>query len=147
MTKKALLYFTLLFATVAMHAQGPVRDRIKTLKVAFITERLDLTSEEAQLFWPIYNEHEEKLESIRRKERTELHAHLSQAENLLENEAQNLLDNIQMLQMEQQKAESDFISKMTKVISAKKMLLLIKSEEDFKRQMLQQYRKRRGGQR
>lgn len=145
MNKRALLYFTLLFATLALHAQGPVRDRIKTLKVAFITERLDLTSEEAQQFWPVYNEHEETMDNIRRKERTELHTNLSQAENLSESEAQQLLNNLQALKLEQQKAEEDFIFKMTKVISAKKMLMLIKSEEDFKRQMLQQYRKRRGG--
>ncbi|SDQ66153.1 hypothetical protein [Flagellimonas zhangzhouensis] len=144
MNKRALLFFTILLAAMTMHAQGPVRDRIKTLKVAFITERLDLTSEEAQQFWPIYNEHEEKLESIRRKERTELHANLSRTENLSESQAQKLLDNVLALKLEQQKAEKDFISKMTQVISAKKMLLLIKSEEDFKRQMLQQYRKRRG---
>jgi formate dehydrogenase maturation protein FdhE len=127
-----------------MHAQGPGRERIKSLKVAFITERVGLTSEEAQQFWPIYNEHEETLENMRRKERMELHANISRVQELSTNESEKLLDNLLALQFEKQKAERDFLSKLRTVIPAKKVLLLVKAEEDFKRQMIQQFRKRRG---
>jgi|TARA_R110000744_G_scaffold20424_7_gene53557 archaellum biogenesis ATPase FlaH len=127
-----------------MHAQGPVRNRIKTLKVAFITEQVGLTSKEAQQFWPIYNEHEETLENMRRKERMELYANISRAQELSTNESEKLLDNLLALQFEKQKAERDFLSKLRTVIPAKKVLLLVKAEEDFKRQMIQQFRKRRG---
>ncbi len=59
----------LLFLTVASFAQDrPDREKIKALKVAFITERLDLSSKEAQLFWPIYNEQGSKMEDLRVKE-------------------------------------------------------------------------------
>jgi len=126
-----------------MHAQGPVRNRIKTLKVAFITEQVGLTSKEAQQFWPIYNEHEETLENMRRKERMELYANISRAQELSTNESEKLLDNLLALQFEKQKAERDFLSKLRTVIPAKKVLLLVKAEEDFKRQMIQQFRKRR----
>lgn len=127
-----------------MHAQGPVRNRIKTLKVAFITEQVGLTSKEAQQFWPIYNEHEETLENMRRKERMELYANISRAQELSTNESEKLLDNLLALQFEKQKAERDFLSKLRTVIPPKKVLLLVKAEEDFKRQMIQQFRKRRG---
>ena len=36
------------------------RDKIKTLKIAFITEKLDLSEQEAQKFWPIYNKYDKK---------------------------------------------------------------------------------------
>ena len=36
------------------------RDKIKTLKIAFITEKLDLSEQEAQKFWPVYNAFEEE---------------------------------------------------------------------------------------
>ena len=111
-----------------MHAQGPVRNRIKTLKVAFITEQVGLTSKEAQQFWPIYNEHEETLENMRRKERMELYANISRAQELSTNESEKLLDNLLALQFEKQKAERDFLSKLRTVIPAKKVLLLVKAE-------------------
>ncbi|RIV32831.1 hypothetical protein D2V08_10395 [Flagellimonas lutimaris] len=144
MNKRVLILCFLLFGTFLMHAQGPGRERIKSLKVAFITERVGLTSEEAQQFWPIYNEHEKTLENMRRKERMELHANISRVQELSMNESEKLLDNLLTLQFEKQKAERDFLSKLKTVIPAKKVLLLVKAEEDFKRQMIQQFRKRRG---
>jgi Spy/CpxP family protein refolding chaperone len=36
------------------------KEKIKALKVAYITEELNLTSEEAQKFWPIYNTYDDK---------------------------------------------------------------------------------------
>ncbi|MDF0716315.1 hypothetical protein PY092_09165 [Muricauda sp. 334s03] len=144
MNKRALILCTLLFGTFLMHAQGPVRDRIKTLKVAFITEQVGLTSDEAQQFWPIYNAHEETMEDIRRKERTEIHANIARAQELSLNESEQLFDNLLALQFDKQKAEREFLSKLRTVIPAKKVLLMVKAEEDFKKQMIQQFRKRRG---
>lgn len=134
-----------LVGSLWMQAQGPVRDRIKTLKVAFITERVGLTSKEAQQFWPIYNEHEETLENIRQRERRELQARISGIQGLSDSDAEALLNNMLELQNERHRAEQEFISDIRTVIPAKKVLLLIKAEDDFKKQLLQQYRKRRGG--
>ncbi|USD25362.1 hypothetical protein [Flagellimonas marinaquae] len=145
MNKRTLIFSTLLLVTMAMHAQGPIWERVKTLKVAFITERIDLTSEEAQQFWPVYNEHEETLERIRKKERFELFSNISNAQNLTNSESETLLDNIMALQQEKLKAEESFLLKMRKIIPAQKVLLLLKAEEDFKKQMIHQFRKRKGG--
>ena len=45
----------LLMASISF-AQGfrDKKEKVKALKVAYITEQLDLTTEEAQKFWPIY---------------------------------------------------------------------------------------------
>ena len=40
------------------------REKIKAQKVAFITSKLELNADEAQLFWPVYNEYQKKLEDI-----------------------------------------------------------------------------------
>ncbi|MBO0329493.1 hypothetical protein [[Muricauda] lutisoli] len=145
MNKRALILCSLLFGIFLMHGQGPGRNRIKTLKVAFITEQVGLTSEEAQQFWPIYNAHEETMEDIRRKERAELHANIVRAQELSTNESEMLLDHLLALQSDKQEADREFLTRLRTVIPAKKVLLLVKAEEDFKRQMIQQFRKRRGG--
>ncbi len=145
MNKRILILFALLVGTAYLHAQGPARDRIKTLKVAFITERVGLTSQEAQQFWPIYNAHEKTMENIRRKERRELRSKISLAQDLTDSESSALLDTLMALQKEKHTTEQDFISKIRTVISAKKTLLLLRAEEDFKKRLLQQYRKHNGG--
>ncbi|MEM1339054.1 MAG: hypothetical protein AAGF96_14940 [Bacteroidota bacterium] len=126
-------------------AQGPVRDRIKTLKVAFITERLELTSAEAQDFWPVYNAYEEKVEALRKKERLRFGSQLPYLDELSENEAAKLLTEYTAIQTEKQKNESNFLNDLRTVLPSKKIVLLLKAEEDFKKRLLQQVRKRRGG--
>lgn len=142
MNKRVLILLVFLMGMSFLHAQGPVRDRIKTLKVAFITERVGLTSQEAQQFWPIYNEHEDVMENIRRKE---VQARLSAAQGLSDSESAALLDNFIALETEKHNADQLFISKVREVISPKKVLLLLKAEDDFKKRLLQQYRRKQGG--
>ena len=41
------------------------QDRIRALKVAFITDKLKLTPEESEKFWPVYNQYEAEQKRIR----------------------------------------------------------------------------------
>jgi len=47
-------------------------ERLKSLRIALITEALELTPEEAQVFWPVYNAREAALQ----KHREEIHDQL-----------------------------------------------------------------------
>jgi hypothetical protein len=139
--------FIMLFLTVvSVLGQGrPGMDRIKSLKVAFITERVGLTSKEATMFWPVYNEHEEALAQIRRKERVEIRSKMADFENLTENDASKLLDQLIGLEQDKQELNIIFMSNIREVISPKKTFLLIKAEEDFKKRLLKQIQQRRQG--
>lgn len=57
---KSILVIVMLFSITATHAQNDKREKMEALKVAFITEKLDLTTKEAKAFWPIYNEFNQK---------------------------------------------------------------------------------------
>jgi len=118
-------------------------DKIKSLKIAFITERLSLTSEEAAVFWPVYNEHEAAIEKIRRRERTEIRNRLQNFQNISDQQIQSLMDEFLALQEERNNRNIAFLKKMTNLISARKTFLLIKAEDDFKKRLLQQIQKRR----
>ena len=67
------------------------REKIKSLKVAFITDRLELSAKEAQQFWPVYNDYEDKREALRQKERTQIKSKIRDAASLTEKEAEVLL--------------------------------------------------------
>ena len=147
MIRKIKILAPLLFlvATLSLSSQEKQDwEKIKSLKVAFITERLDLTSKEAQSFWPIYNEHQTKKEGFFRVERFEIGSEIKNLDTLSEAQASELLMRMQKLEEEKQKAEKSYIEKISKTISAKKTILLMRSEEDFKRQLIKQYRQKRG---
>ncbi|MBT8322250.1 MAG: hypothetical protein KJO94_02120 [Eudoraea sp.] len=140
-----LVFFLFMFAGVYSQRR-PVQEKIKTLKVAFITERLSLSSSEAQAFWPIYNEHEANLEALKREERIEIRSKMMDFESLSEREAASLLQQSIALEKEKHQMNIRFLEQMSEVISAKKTFLLIKAEEDFKKRLLREIQQRRRGQ-
>ena len=58
--------------TAEAQRQRPGPGQIEAQKTAFITNALDLTSKEAQQFWPIYNASEKRMEAIRKEQRQAL---------------------------------------------------------------------------
>ena len=143
---KILVPLLLIFTTLSLSAQEKQDwEKIKSLKVAFITEKLNLTPKEAQSFWPIYNEHQAEKEGFYREDRFEIGSEIKKLDALSDTEAEELLVRMQRLEGEKYKAEKSYIEKVSKTISAKKTILLMRSEEDFKRQLLKQYKQGKGG--
>jgi hypothetical protein len=61
--KRLLLLVSFAFSFLMVVAQNG--NRLEALKIAYITKRLDLSPEEAQKFWPIYNQYAEELKRAR----------------------------------------------------------------------------------
>jgi len=141
---KTFLLLVLCTTTAFYGQRKENHEKIKSLKVAFITEKLDLSSVEAQTFWPIYNDYQEKRAALRKKERTEVKSKVKEVNQLSENEAVALLEKHINLKNEKEALHKAFIKSVNKKISAKKTLLLLRAEEEFKRQLIKQYRHKKG---
>ena len=139
-----LLLFTFGLGNAAFGQDQEKREKIKTLKIAFFTERLNLTPEEASVFWPLYNEHESAKETLRESQREQLSARFNNLDGISEEEAQQALQ--QYLSMEEKEEELDkaFYLKIAEEFSAVRTLKLFQAEREFRRRLLQEYRKRRG---
>jgi len=143
---KRIIIVLLLFATTISYGQRrPDGGKIKSLKIAFITERLNLSSSEAEAFWPVYNAHEDKMNEFRKTERSEIRGKLRDLGAISDSEADKLLDKYIALEKEKSTVRQSFLKEIKGIISAKKTVLLMKAEEDFKKRLIQQYRKKRGG--
>jgi len=141
MNKKVILLLCFLAITANFYGQRKANhEKIKTLKVAFITERLNLSSSEAQAFWPVYNEHEAKMADYRKKERSEIRVNMRNINDLSENDTDKMLQLALQLETEKAKLKLAYYKKMSSIIASKKTMLLMKAEEDFKRQLIRQYR-------
>ena len=66
-------------------------------------------------------------------------------ETLSESEANDIIDNFTKTENERHLIKQQFIKDIRKVLPAKKVILLKKVEDDFKRQMLEQFKRRRQG--
>lgn len=133
-------------ASLFANAQSkPDWDKIKSYKIAFITERLDLSPQEAQDFWPLYNEYEAQKIALHKREHSEIKDKIKNLETLSTAETKELLKQMGKLEDEKYRAQKVYIEKVSKTISAKKTITLLRSEEDFKRRLIKQYRQKGGG--
>jgi Skp family chaperone for outer membrane proteins len=62
-------YLLLIIATLVLVsntiAQQPAEKRLEAIKIAYITQQLALTPEEAQTFWPVFNKYEGEVKVVR----------------------------------------------------------------------------------
>ncbi|MDT7830253.1 hypothetical protein RQM65_16410 [Pricia sp. S334] len=137
---KIIILCALMVSSVISAQHKPDEEKIKSLKVAFLTEHLDLSSNEAQKFWPIYNEYDEKRDAMREKKYKQVYRKIKDAENLSEKEASELIEQYLDFEEREEELDKNFTEKISKVISAKKTLLLLRSEHEFKKQLLKRYR-------
>lgn len=147
-----ILYIGMLVAMLMTSAvfygqNKPDRNKLKALKVAFFTERLSLSAKEAEVFWPLYNEYEEKKESLREREKSEIYEKLKQAESISESEAQNLLQRYLELEEQQEELDNEYFNRIAKTISARKTLMMFRAEYEFRRQLIKRYSEKQSGRR
>lgn len=141
---KKIILIALLFLSINVIAQHKNREHIKALKVSFITEKLDLTEKEAQNFWPLYNDFEKKTSKIRYQELKAIRKEIKDNINTLtEDQAKALITKINDAENKLHKLKMEFPKKISTVISAKKIILLKVAEEDFKKKMFDELRKRK----
>jgi Spy/CpxP family protein refolding chaperone len=119
------------------------KEQVKSMKIAFITNELKLTPDEAAKFWPLFNEFEEKQKVIRQSKIKNYMDRSQNAEKISEKEAQNLLNQMESAEEELHQLRKNFVANLKGVIPASKILKLKGAEEEFSKKLLQQYRDKR----
>jgi len=153
---KTFIIFSVLFIGLTISIQAQQRphlfrnnDKIRALKAAYITEALDLSSKEAEKFWPIYNAYDKKVMELRFKKMRELGNKIKTKEgfnNLTNKEAEIILNDFINIESNILNAKRNLNKQLLSVISAKKIIKLYKAEDDFNRRLLQRLRGARANQ-
>lgn len=136
------LFILMLSLSVAAQGKDEKRERIKALKTAFITTELDLTSEEAAKFWPVYNSFDEKQFEIRHQKMRTLGKKIEAVETLSDKEALAILNQMEDLDEESFQNKKKLISSLKSIISPRKIIKLKKAEDDFQRMLLKQFKEK-----
>nr|WP_315151444.1 sensor of ECF-type sigma factor [uncultured Flavobacterium sp.] len=143
---KKILPILFLFLSFNFYAQNEnfkdKKEQIRAMKVAFFTTELDLTSSEAEKFWPLYNTFDDKQFELRHQKMKSYFKRM-QGDNLdkiSEKDATALLDQIQDNEDDLYSLRKKFVQNLKEVLPSIKILKLKKAEENFNRKLLQQYR-------
>ncbi|WP_291118379.1 sensor of ECF-type sigma factor [Flavobacterium sp. UBA6135] len=140
-----LFLATVLFCTNGFSQEMKNRDQIKALKTAFITTELDLSTAEAEKFWPIYNQFDARFFELRNKKMRSLHQTIEKnSATLSEKEATQLLNDLEATEEELFQLRKKLNADLKGIIGSVKIIKLKKAEDDFNRKLLRQYRANRG---
>lgn len=116
------------------------QEKIKAARIAYITDRLGLTPEEAERFWPIYREFSNKRMELKQQfDQARKNPNTSKPKEEVERE---LVDLGLKLKQQELDLEKDYSKRILDVIPAQKLMALKKAEDDFRRLLIQQIQQR-----
>ncbi len=138
MRKLLLTTLVLVFALASALAQPAdrVKERVKAQRVAIYTEVLNLTSEEAEGFWPIYNQF------LKDREKVQSDLKDIRRDNLTDAEAEAQVKKYLELRQRELDLEKEMVQKVRKVISMQKIGKIPEAEREFRKIVLEKLKDR-----
>jgi len=112
------------------------KERVKQLKIAYFTEELDLTEGEAEKFWPIYNEMEEKMKAEKKKKNTATNDIKNGFDTLSDAEIESKMKEALDARIEEAEVQKEYLVKIGDVIGFKKAAKVLSLEAQFKRELV-----------
>jgi adenosine deaminase len=114
-----------------------IKEKVKLEKVAYITQELALTEDEAQKFWPIYNAYKEESGAMRAS------MDIRPRKDMSDKEAEDMLYAMLDAKSKEIDIQKKYIGKMKSAIPAKKIAMLFKVERQFKEKLVSNIKERR----
>ena len=124
-----------MIALSAMAQSGTKRDKIDALRVSFISSKVSLTTQENQLFWPLYNEYNDKADNIKKSFRQQFVKDVD-FNTLSDKEAEAYLIAELLVKQKEYELSKEYYEKFKKVLPIKKIALIRRAEDDFKKELI-----------
>lgn len=124
-------------------AQGPRMDeKLETYKVTWLTTKLDLSADEAKIFWPIYNDYVREQNALRKERMQQMISFrkIKEIEDLSDTEIQTLILNDFDFKQKDLNIERKYYNKFKSNLPIKIVGKFYRAQEAFKKELLNRYR-------
>ncbi len=122
-------------------------EKYKAEKISFLTEKLDLSLEQAEKFWPRYNKYQNQRDELIKSKRFGNHDRGGPPTDLSKKEMETMVDNKVEQELKLAELKMEFHKDVKKIIPIEKVVLLYRSENEFMNHMLNKIREGRQGRR
>jgi hypothetical protein len=116
--------------------------KMKADRVSFLTDKLQLSVEEAEKFWPLYNEYLGKREEMMWGKRQKMHRDFDPSQ-LTDEQMNNMLTEILDQEIILAQLKKEYFIRLKEVLPIRKVLRLQRVEQEFMNHMLNQIRENR----
>ena len=139
--KQITLLILLLGFTINVFSQDrreEVREKIESRKIAYLSDKLDLSPEDAEKFWPVYNSYNKEMQALRQEMKP-----LFREEDISDEEASALLNKLIIHEKNILDIRQKYTDQFTQVLGPKRTLKFFRSDREFKERMLRGIGERR----
>jgi hypothetical protein len=146
-TMKKVFYIMIclmLFSINAVKGQEQTdNEKLTAYKIAFFTQRLDLTPAEAEKFWPVYNDYSARKSKLQ-IDRISMIRYATQNEaNMSEAELSETADKLARTFVDEASLVATFSNDLKKALPPAKVIRLFQIENQYKQQLLRELNQRR----
>jgi hypothetical protein len=120
-------------------------DRLESAKVAFITRELNLTTDEAQRFWPVFNEYTDRRKANRKMQRANQDNVRANFGSMSERDLDAALSKALEHEQKDVDLKKEYVARFKTILPVAKVVRLYGAEEKFKREVLKEMKNRGGG--
>ena len=120
------------------------REKIYAMKVAYLTQRLGLTSGESEKFWPVYKEYQDKKTGIMQtyKEGNKV-LKSGSVEQLTDEQAEKIVAGELEKEQKLLDLKTDYTARFKKIIGVKRVVLMQIAEKEFNKLLLDKLKEKR----
>lgn len=115
-------------------------ENVRSQKIAFLTQKMNLSPNEAQVFWPVYNEFTTQKEALNKKKRDVMAELRQKWENATDSQKEAVADQLIAFRMEEARLDETYHAQFKKVLPIDKVLKLYQAELQFKNHLMKQIR-------
>ncbi len=116
-------------------------NQLENAKIAYITDKISLTQDQAQKFWPVYNDFTNKRRDINRRMRL---LRSTNPDALTDQQIKDNLTQAMDLRQQEVKLEKEYFERFQKLLSIRQVGKLYTAERDFTREVIKRVADRRG---
>jgi len=146
MKRSALLTISLVISVLTLSGQTQQFEKLNAYKIGFFTKRLDLTSKEAEKFWPAYNNYQDQKNKILLERRSIIRDFNQNAASLTENQLTELGDKLADGMAKESGLSADLHKKLKEILPPEKVIRFYQAENQYKAQLLNELQGTRGQQ-
>lgn len=134
--KVVVLVFMIIFPVIRSTAQNTNLEKLNNYKIGFFTKKLNLTSAEAEKFWPVYNEYQSKKNLIQ-LEKVKINRNFNLNESSLsDNQLEEIGDKYVDCLVQESSLAVEFHKKLKEVLPPLKVVWYYQAENQYKVQLL-----------
>lgn len=138
--------FLIILTTISIslvQGQNPNMEKLNAYKIAFFTKKMDLSSQEAEKFWPLYNEFQDKKFHIQ-QEKVFINRNFNQnGATMTDKELTEAGDKYIAIEIQEASLSQEYHSRFKEILPPAKIIRLYQAENQYKLQLLNELQNRK----